>query len=42
MAKPLPVSIKTISDWIQIKRMEKNLTPYQLSAKMGIATALVR
>ena len=41
-AKPLPTSIKTICDWIQVKRHEKNLTPCQLAAKMGIATDLVR
>jgi DNA-binding transcriptional regulator YiaG len=41
-AKPLPESIKTIGDWIQVKRQEKNLTPGHLATKMGIATALVR
>jgi ribosome-binding protein aMBF1 (putative translation factor) len=40
-AKPLPVSIQTIGDWIQVKRMAKNLTACHLAAKMGIATALV-
>jgi DNA-binding transcriptional regulator YiaG len=40
--KPLVTSIKTFGDWLQIKRQERNLTPYQLAAKMGIATALVR
>jgi transcriptional regulator with XRE-family HTH domain len=40
--KPLPDSIQTIGDWIQAKRMEKNLTPYQLAAKMGFASALIR
>jgi ribosome-binding protein aMBF1 (putative translation factor) len=40
--KPLPASIKTLGDWIQVKRMEKNLSTYHLAAKMGIATALVR
>jgi DNA-binding transcriptional regulator YiaG len=39
--KPLPASIKTLGDWIQVKRREKNLTPGHLAAKMGIATALV-
>jgi ribosome-binding protein aMBF1 (putative translation factor) len=38
----LPESIKTIADWIQAKRTEKNLTPCHLAAKMGIAAALVR
>jgi ribosome-binding protein aMBF1 (putative translation factor) len=41
-AKPLPESIKSLGDWIQVKRNEKNLTPGHLAAKMGIATALVR
>jgi ribosome-binding protein aMBF1 (putative translation factor) len=41
-AKPLPASIKTIGDLIQVKRHEKNLTLGHLAAKMGIATALVR
>jgi DNA-binding transcriptional regulator YiaG len=36
------VNLKTIADWIKFKRMEKNLTPHHLAAKMGIATALVR
>jgi DNA-binding transcriptional regulator YiaG len=40
--KPLPDSIKTIGDWIQVKRQEKNLTHSHLAVKMGIATALVR
>jgi len=37
----LITSIKTVGDWIQVKRQAKNLTPYQLAAKMGIATALI-
>jgi ribosome-binding protein aMBF1 (putative translation factor) len=41
-AKPLPERIKTIGDWIQVKRREKNLTSCHLAAKMGIPTALVR
>jgi DNA-binding transcriptional regulator YiaG len=41
-SKPLPASIQTIGDWIQVKRQEKNLTPGHLAAKMGIATVLVR
>jgi ribosome-binding protein aMBF1 (putative translation factor) len=40
--KRLPTSIKTIGDLIQVKRIEKNLSPCHLAAKMGIATALVR
>jgi ribosome-binding protein aMBF1 (putative translation factor) len=39
--KPLPESIKSLGDWIQVKRREKNLTPGHLAAKMGIATSLV-
>jgi len=41
MVKPLPESIKTIADWIQVKRMEKNLTHCHLAAKMGVATSLI-
>jgi ribosome-binding protein aMBF1 (putative translation factor) len=41
-SKPLPTSINTLGDWIQVKRMEKNLSPCHLAAKMGVATALVR
>jgi ribosome-binding protein aMBF1 (putative translation factor) len=41
-SKPLPASINTLGDLIQVKRMEKNLTPGHLAAKMGIVTALVR
>jgi ribosome-binding protein aMBF1 (putative translation factor) len=37
----LPVSIKTIADWIVIKRCEKNFTSGHLALKMGIATSLV-
>ena len=40
-AKPLLESIKTVADWIQVKRHEKNLTHGQLAAKMGIATSLI-
>jgi ribosome-binding protein aMBF1 (putative translation factor) len=41
-SKPLPASIQTLGDWIQVKRMQKNLTPGHVAAKMGIATALIR
>jgi ribosome-binding protein aMBF1 (putative translation factor) len=37
----LPTSIKTLGDWIQVKRHQKNLTSAHLAAKMGIATAMV-
>jgi DNA-binding transcriptional regulator YiaG len=40
-SKPLPTSIQTLGDWIQVKRQEKKLTPSHVAAKMGIATALV-
>ena len=40
-SKRLEPSIKTIGDWIQVKRLEKNLTPGHVALKMGIATALV-
>jgi len=37
----LPISTKTLGDWIQIKRQQKKLSPHHLAAKMGIATTLV-
>jgi DNA-binding transcriptional regulator YiaG len=40
--KPLPASIKTLSDWIRNQRTEKNLTCGHLAEKMGIAAAMVR
>jgi ribosome-binding protein aMBF1 (putative translation factor) len=40
-SKPLPESIQRRGDWIQVKRRAKNLTPYHLAAKMGIARAFV-
>jgi ribosome-binding protein aMBF1 (putative translation factor) len=39
--KPLPDDVKTLGDWIRVKRIEKNLTPGHLALKMGIASALV-
>ena len=39
--KPLPASVKTLGDLIQVKRHEKNLTSCHVALKMGIATALV-
>ena len=39
---PLQTNALPIGDWIQAKRIEKNLTPGHLAEKMGIATALVR
>ena len=38
----MPESIKTIGDWIQVKRLAKNLTRCHLALKMGIATAWVQ
>jgi DNA-binding transcriptional regulator YiaG len=40
--KPLPVRIKTIGDWIYVKRVEKNLTSGHLALKMGIAAAMIQ
>jgi DNA-binding transcriptional regulator YiaG len=39
--KPLSDGVKTLGDWIRVKRIEKNLTPSHLALKMGIASALV-
>jgi ribosome-binding protein aMBF1 (putative translation factor) len=41
-SKSFTTRIKTLGDWIQVKRQQKNLSPCHLAAKMGIATALVR
>ena len=38
----MPASIKTLGEWIQVRRQEKKLSPYHLAEKMGIATALVK
>ena len=40
-AKVLKLNIKTAGDWLKVKRLEKNLTPGRVAAKMGIATSLV-
>jgi ribosome-binding protein aMBF1 (putative translation factor) len=40
-SKPLPASIKTMGDWIHVKRCEKNFTPGHLALKMGITAGLV-
>ena len=37
----LGLNIKTTGDWIKFKRIEKNLTPGRVAAKMGIATSLI-
>lgn len=41
-SKPLQSSVKTLGCWIRAKRIEKNFTPGQLGARMGIAQAVVR
>ena len=33
--------MKTVGDWLKVKRLEKNLTRSHVAAKMGIATSLV-
>ena len=37
----LALNVKTAGDWLKVKRLEKNLTPGQVAAKMGIAASLV-
>jgi ribosome-binding protein aMBF1 (putative translation factor) len=39
--KPLPASVKTMADWIQLKLRERGMSPYHLALKMGIATSVV-
>jgi ribosome-binding protein aMBF1 (putative translation factor) len=39
--KPLPASVKTMGDWIQLKLREHGMSPYHLALKMGIATSVV-
>jgi len=39
--KPLVDSTKTIGGWIKAQRERKNLAPYHLALKMGIAHSLV-
>jgi DNA-binding transcriptional regulator YiaG len=40
-SKVLKSNVKTLGDWLKIKRLEKNLTPGHVAAKMGIAASLV-
>ena len=40
-AKVFKLNIKTAGDWLKVKRMERNLTPGHVAAKMGIATSLI-
>jgi ribosome-binding protein aMBF1 (putative translation factor) len=39
--KQIPTVIKTLGDYIQAKRYENGLHPYQVAGKMGIETALI-
>lgn len=39
--KQIPTVIKTLGDFIQAKRYEKGLHPYQVAGKMGVKTALI-
>jgi ribosome-binding protein aMBF1 (putative translation factor) len=39
--KHIPTIIETPGDYIQAKRYEKGLHPYQIAGKMGIETALI-
>ena len=39
--KHIPSIIATLGDYIQAKRYEKGLHPYQVAGKMGIAASLV-
>lgn len=41
LCKPLTESIKTFGNLIRAKREQKGIAPYQLAAKMGIASARV-
>jgi ribosome-binding protein aMBF1 (putative translation factor) len=39
--KPLAENAKTLGDWIKAHRERKNLAPYHVALKMGIAPALI-
>jgi ribosome-binding protein aMBF1 (putative translation factor) len=39
--KQIPTVIRTLGDYIQAKRYEKGLHPYQVASKLGIETALI-
>ena len=39
--KQIPTVIRTLGDYIQTKRYEKGLHPFQVAGKMGIETKLV-
>jgi ribosome-binding protein aMBF1 (putative translation factor) len=38
---PLPVKVRTVADWIQVKLREIGMSPFHLGTKMGIATSVV-
>jgi ribosome-binding protein aMBF1 (putative translation factor) len=38
----LPINVKTIGEWIKVKREAKNLTSGHVATKMGIAQSVVR
>jgi hypothetical protein len=40
--KPLPVKVKSIGDWIQVRLQKANLAPYHLGEAIGISARLVR
>ena len=42
LAKALKMSVKTLGDWLKVKRLERNLTPGRVAAKMGITCSVVR
>ena len=37
----MKLNIKTAGDWLKVKRLEQNLTPGRVAAKMGIPSSLV-
>ena len=39
--KQIPTVIRTLGDYIQAKRYEKGLHPYQVAGKMGVETKLI-
>jgi len=39
--KPLPASVNTMADWIQVKLHEHGMAAYHLAFKMGIASTVV-
>ena len=39
--KALNGNVKSLGDWLKVKRIDKNLTPHHVAEKMGIASGLV-